>query len=63
MHICGPLIVTVIVASRSVPKYMVEHGLGICSAISDAPLDLYGEVDDFTAETFKRELKYLGTFI
>jgi hypothetical protein len=42
---------------------MVDHGLRICSAISDAPLDLNGQVDDFTAETFKRELEYLGYFI
>src|SRR6266481_7847470 len=63
MHICSPLIVPAIVTSCSVPKYMVERGLGICSAVSDAPLDLNGQVDDFTAKTFKRELEYLGSFI
>jgi hypothetical protein len=42
---------------------MVEQGLAICSAISDALLDPNGQVDDIAAETFQRELGYLGSFI
>ena len=42
---------------------MVERGLGICSAVSNAPLDLNGQVGDFTAKRFERDLEYLGFFI
>jgi hypothetical protein len=38
IHICGPVIVPAIVRSRSAHNYMVEHGLQICSDISNASL-------------------------
>jgi len=58
MHICGPVIVPAIVASRCAPKYMIEHGLEICSDISSKALDANGEVDDIAAGTFVAELAY-----
>lgn len=61
--ICGPVIVPALVASRSAPSYMVEHGLQICSDISNAPLNFKGQVDVVTAEIFIHELQWTGSFI
>jgi hypothetical protein len=61
-NICGPIIVPAIIATRSGPEYMIEHGLRICSNVSNASLR-NGQVDDFTASAFMTELACLGTFV
>jgi hypothetical protein len=63
IHMCGPVMVPAVAASRSAPKYMVEHGLKICSDVSNTYLDPNGEVADDTAKTFAKELGYLAYFI
>jgi hypothetical protein len=63
VHICGPLVVPAIVASRSAPNYLVEHGDEICAKVSNAPLNPNGKVDDYTVEVFIHELRWTGSFI
>src|SRR5882762_1175456 len=63
MHVCGPVIVPAIVASRSAPKYMIEHGLQICSDAFSASLDANGQLDNGTAETFRTEFEYIMSFV
>lgn len=62
-NICGPTIVPTIIATWSGLKYMIEHGLQICSDVSNASLHPSGQVDDFTAKMFMTELACLGTFV
>jgi hypothetical protein len=63
LHICGPLVIPAIVASKSAPIYVVKHGLQICSDISNAPLDHAGKVEGRTAMRFVAELEDLGSFM
>jgi len=63
LHICGPLVIPAIVASKSAPKYVVDHGLQMCSDISKASLNHNGQVEDSIAEHFLKELEDLGSFI
>jgi hypothetical protein len=63
LHIYGSLVIPAIVASKSAPKYVVEHGLQICSDISNAPLDHAGKVEGRTAMRFVAELEDLGSFM
>jgi hypothetical protein len=63
MHVCGPVIVPAIVASRSAPKYMIEHGLQICSDASSASPDANGQLDEETAEMFRTEFEYILSFV
>jgi hypothetical protein len=63
VYICGPVMVPAIIASRSTPNFMVDHGLQICSDILSAPLDAKGEVDVVTAEIFIHELRWTGSLI
>ena len=63
LHICGPLVIPAIVASKSAPKYVVEHGLQMCSEVSSASLDHTGQVECFAAAKFVKELEDLGSFI
>lgn len=63
VRVCGPLIVPAIVASKSAPKYMVEHGLQICADISNASLDPNGQIDDLSVGVFLDELIYLGAYV
>jgi hypothetical protein len=41
---------------------MVEYGLQICADISNASLDLNGQIDNLTAGVFVDELIYLGAY-
>ena len=63
LHICGPLVIPAIIASKSAPKYVVDHGLQMCSIISNAPLDNNGQVEGSIAKNFVKELEDLGSFI
>ena len=42
---------------------MIEHGLQICTDISNAPLNRNRQVEDYTAEIFIHELGYTASFI
>lgn len=62
VQICGPLIIPALVASKSVPKYMVEYGNKICSDFSDTSLDRNGQVDHSTAAKFGAKLRDITAF-
>lgn len=63
MRICGPVIVPAIVASRSAPKYMIEHGLQICSDVSKVSPNPNEDADHAAIDEFVRELGYVLTFV
>ncbi|KIM77174.1 hypothetical protein PILCRDRAFT_796231 [Piloderma croceum F 1598] len=56
VRICGPMIIPAIVASRSAPKYIVEHGSQVCLDVSNASMDLNEQIDDLAGENFMIEM-------
>jgi hypothetical protein len=63
VRICGPMIIPAIVASRSAPKYIVEHGSQVCFDVSNASTDLNGQIDDLAAKNFMTEMGHLFSIV
>jgi len=63
IRICGPMIIPAVVASRSAPKYIIEHGSQVCSDVSNASTGLNGHVDDVATENFVHEIGSLVSLV
>jgi hypothetical protein len=63
VRICGPMIIPAIVASRSAPNYIIEHGSQVCFDVSNASVDLNGHVDDLVAKDFMDEMGSLVSIV
>ena len=57
------MIIPAIVASRSAPKYIVEHDSQVCLDASNASMDLSGQINDLAAENFMVEMRFLVSII
>ncbi|KIM77173.1 hypothetical protein PILCRDRAFT_12178 [Piloderma croceum F 1598] len=57
------MIIPAIIASRSAPKYIVEHGSQVCFDVSNASMDFDGQIDDLTAKDFMDEMESLVSIV